>query len=102
MKYFLIRYHFTNGSQTEWHQEIGRFIAALESDPSIGGKISYRAMRTAKGDYYHIAAAVDEPATQELGERDFFERYTQETHRVGGGQVTVEPLEIVAETKFLA
>ena len=33
MKQFLIRYRLTDGTAAEWHQEIARFIAALDSDP---------------------------------------------------------------------
>jgi len=106
MKYFLIRYHFANastdGSKDEWHAEIARFISALENDPATAGKISYRAMRTTDGDYYHLAAATDDTAQKALGECDFFERYTQKAEVAGGGNVVVEPLEIVAETTFRA
>ena len=28
MKHFMIKYRFANGATTEWHREIGRFIAA--------------------------------------------------------------------------
>lgn len=100
MKYNLIRYHFADGSKDDWHADIARFVADLEADPALSGKIAYRAMRTANGDYYHFAAAADPQAAELLGERDFFERYTQKTGRAGGGQVVVEQLELVAETKF--
>ncbi len=30
MKHFLIKYRRENGSEDEWHQDIARFIAALE------------------------------------------------------------------------
>jgi hypothetical protein len=98
MKHFLIRYTFTDGTPAAWHAEIARFIAALEADPELRDKIAYRAMRLGDGpEYAHLATAED-GAAQILGSREFFERYTAETERVGRGNVEVIPLEIVAET----
>ena len=37
MKQFMIRYQLKNGTQEEWHQEIGRFISALDNDPDLKG-----------------------------------------------------------------
>lgn len=103
MKHFLIKYRLTNGSKEEWHQEIARFIAALENDPDLSAKISYRCMKTAEGpDYYHLAAATDDQAAKTLGERSFFSRYTEKSDFVSGGTLEVLPLEIVAETQYRA
>ena len=99
MKQFLIKYRFKHGLRDEWHKEIARFIAALESDPVLNGKISYRSMKVKDSDdYYHLASAEDELAVKTLGERDFFSNYTKRTEDVSGGEVEVLPLEIVAET----
>jgi hypothetical protein len=100
MKHFLIRYHFTGDSEAEWQAAIARFIADLEGDAELGGKIAYRAMRSADGDYFHLASPVDEAAVKALGERPFFERYTALTERAGGGEVSVVPLDVVAETQL--
>lgn len=101
MKYFLIRYQFANGTQDEWHQEIARFIAALNDDPELKGKISYRCMKIRDdSSYYHLAGASDEQAVKALQQRDFFKRYTEKTKGVAGGEVVVSPLELIAETTF--
>jgi len=100
MKYFLIRYRFAHGSPEEWHGDVARFVAALDADPVLGGKISYRALRTAGGDYYHLATAADDAAVAALGQSDFFVRYTGRTDEVSGGQVEVTPLELIAETVY--
>lgn len=100
MKHVLIRYHFTQGSPQEWHKEVARFIAAIESDPQLNGKLSYRAMKTADGDYVHLASVVDGSTADTLNGRDFFDRYAQKTNEAGGGRVDVTPVEIIAETKF--
>ena len=45
MKHFMIKYQFANGTTEEWHREIGRFIAALDNDPELKGKIVYRCLK---------------------------------------------------------
>jgi len=58
MKHFMIKYQFANGTTEDWHREIGRFIAALNSDPELKGKISYRCMKNRDDtSYYHLAAS---------------------------------------------
>jgi hypothetical protein len=100
MKYFMIKYQFKGGSEEEWHREIGRFVAALESDPVLKGKISYRSTKHKGGtDYYHLAAAADEQAVKALEDRDFFSRFKEQTKIASGGGVEVLPLEIIAETE---
>ena len=100
MKHFMIKYHFKSGSQEDWHREIGRFIAALDSHPDLAGKISYRCMKRKDGtDYYHLASAADEQAIKTLQSQDFFPAYTAQTKLVAGGEVEVLPLEIIAETR---
>jgi hypothetical protein len=101
VKYFLIKYTFATGSPEAWHQEIARFIAALEHDPELSGKISYRCLKSAKGpDYYHFAAAADEQAAATLGGRDFFTHYTEACDLASGGSVEVMPLDLITETAF--
>jgi hypothetical protein len=99
MKQFLITYRFSEGSETDWHQEVKRFIEALDNDPELQGRITYRCMKSTKGpEYYHLAIPVDEEAVKLLGEKDYFKHYTEQTEIVSGGSVHVTPLEVVAET----
>jgi len=99
MKHYLIKYRFQNGLEDAWHQDIAEFIAALDRDPALQGKISYRCMKSQNGpDYYHLATAADDQAIKTLQTRAFFSRYTEKTKNVAGGAVEVLPLEIVAET----
>jgi hypothetical protein len=101
VKHFLIKYRLKNAPEGEWHQDIARFIAALDADPALQGKISYRCMKArGGGDYFHLAAASDEHAIKALQSREFFSRYTEQTKRVADGVVEVLPLEIVAETEL--
>jgi len=99
MKHFLIKYRFTNGTEAEWRQAIARFISALDDDPDLKGKISYRCMKMRDDTtYYHLAAAADDQVIKVLQQREYFKRYTEATRHVAGGDVVVSPLEIIAET----
>lgn len=101
MKHFLIKYRHTNGSAEEWHQAIRGFIAALDSDPAVKGRIAYRCMKNRNGsDYYHLAVPQDEDANRVLSDQAFFKRYQQQTRAAAGGEVEVVPLEILAETEL--
>jgi hypothetical protein len=99
MKHFLIKYRLTNGTEADWHQAIARFISALDDDPDLNGKVSYRCMKIRDGQaYYHLAAAADDQAIKVLQQREYFQRYTEATKGVAGGDVVVSPLEIIAQT----
>lgn len=109
MKRFLITYTHrpeTGWTEEDWHRQVRAFIAALDDDPALRGRIVYRCMKAkdAKDEktgaaYYHLAEAADDGAIQELQQRAFFQRYTEETKRVAGGVVQVTALETIAETK---
>jgi len=76
----LIRYKFdpTTGTVEEWHRQVAAFISALEADPELAGRISYRCLKVRDGrDYYHLAEPMDEEAAKLLQQRDWFKRYTR-------------------------
>ena len=90
MKQFMIKYQFANGAPEEWHREIARFISALDNDPGLT-LIPARLRED-------LAAPVDDAAVKTLQSRDFFKHYTEKTRQVAGGEVTVTPIELIAET----
>jgi hypothetical protein len=101
MKHFLIRYRLQNATPETWHKEVADFIAALDGDPALKGKISYRCMKIRdSADYLHLATAADEQAVKALQQSAFFSRYTEKTKQAAGGNVEVLPLEIIAETQM--
>ena len=101
MKHFMIRYTRSSGDEADWHRDIAGFIAALDGDPDLNGRISYRCMKLRDApDYIHLAAAADEAAVKTLQGKEFFKRYTEKTREVSGGGVTVTPIEIIAETAY--
>jgi quinol monooxygenase YgiN len=101
MKRFLIRYTFRpeTGAASEWHRHVAEFISAVDNDPALKGRLTYRCMKVRDGqEYFHLAEPVDDEAVKVLQSRDYFKRYTEETKRVAGGSVEVSPLETIAET----
>ena len=77
MKHFLIRYRLQNATPETWHKDVAEFIAALDGDPALKGKISYRCMKIRdSADYLHLATAADEQAVKALQQSAFFSRYT--------------------------
>ena len=99
MKQFLIKYRHTEGTTADWHREIGKFIAAIDADPALTGKVGYRCMKARDGaDYFHIATVHDDAGRVALQDRPFFKHYTEQTRRISGGTVEVTPLETVAQT----
>ncbi len=100
MKQFMIKYRLENGTEAEWHREIAAFIAALDADPVLSGKITYRCLKARDGaDYFHMATAADDESIKTLQQRDYFSKYTELTKRVSGGGVVVVPLQVIAETR---
>jgi len=81
-------------------QAVAEFIDALDSDPSLAGRISYCCMKSRDGsDYLHLAAAADDQAIKALQQSAFFSQYTEKTRHAAGGAVDVLPLEVIAETR---
>jgi hypothetical protein len=103
MKSFLIRYRLQNASPEEWHKDVAAFIAGLDSDPALKGKIAYRCMRVRdSADYLHLATAADDEAIKALQQSRFFSGYQEKTKKVAGGSVDVLPLDVIAETHIKA
>jgi len=99
MKQFLIKYRHTNGTTEDWHKEIATFIAGIDGDPALNGKVGYRCMKGRDStDYYHIATVFDDAGRVALQDRPFFKHYTEKTRSISGGTVEVVPLEMIAET----
>jgi len=100
MKYSMIKYQFANGTKDDWHREVARFIAAIEGDAELKGRILYRCMKNRDdSSYFHLAAAADDAAVKTLQSRDFFRAYQARTREVAAnGNVTVTPIEVIAET----
>jgi hypothetical protein len=100
MKHFMIKYQFKSGTREAWHAEIARFIAAIDADPELRGKLGYRCMKNRDDEnYFHLAGVVDDQTQKILQSRDFFKHYTEMTRKVAGGEVTVTPIELIDATK---
>ena len=101
MNQSVITYTFKASERDAWHREVAAFIAQLDSDPDLKGRIAYRCLKERKGDrYFHFAAAADEAAVKALQGKAFFRAYQEATRSAGGGEVEVIGLESIAETAF--
>jgi len=99
MKHFMIRYELKSGVTEAWHQEIARFIKAIDSDPELTGRIGYRVLKNRDdGHYFHLASVADEDAQKALQSRDFFKAYSARTRDISGGEVTATPIEWIDQT----
>ena len=100
MKHFMIKYQFTNGTTEEWHREIGRFIAAIDSDPELKGQDHLSLHEEPRRwPLFPSRQRHDEAAQKTLQQRDFFKAYTEMTRKVAaGGEVTVTPIELIGAT----
>jgi hypothetical protein len=103
VKQFLITYRVKDGLEDRRRQEIAAFIAAIDADPELRGRVSYLCMKRSSGpEYYHIATVTDDAAVGLLQSRPFFSRYTAETELAADGEVEVSPLEVIAQTSAAA
>lgn len=99
MKHFLISYRLKEGREEQRRRDIVAFIAAIDGDPELRGRVSYLCLRKRSGnEYYHIASVADDAAREALQSREFFTRYTDSTDDAAIGEVDVSPLEVIAET----
>ena len=99
MKYFLISYRLEQGMEERRREEIATFIAAIDGDPELRGRVSYACLKVRDGDqYFHLATVADAAAQQTLQSRAFFQRYTAATEAVAVGEVDVTPLDFIAQT----
>lgn len=100
MKCSMIKYQFANGTTEAWHREVARFVAALDGDPELKGRINYRVMKSRDdASYVHLAEVTDDAVVKTLQSRDFFKAYQARTREVAaGGNVTVTPVELIAQT----
>ncbi len=103
MKRLLIRYRLREGAEESWRQEIARFVEALDSDPDVRGKISYRVIQVqGSSEYYHLVTAADDEAIKMLQSKEFFSHYTSQNKLVAENGTEVVPLEVIDETAFQA
>jgi hypothetical protein len=103
VKQFLITYRVKDGLEDRRRQEIATFIAAIDADSELRGRVSYLCMKRGNGpEYYHIATVTDDAAVGLLQSRAFFSRYTEETELAADGEVEVSPLEVIAQTSAAA
>ena len=102
MKQFLIRYRRGGTDAETWHRDVAAFIAALDGDAELSGKIS-RIAACASPTATIICISPrrqTRPPSRRCNPRDYFKRYNERTRQVAAdGKVEVLKLDVVAETK---
>ena len=100
MVYSQIRYTLNTPSEL-WEQEVMAFIEAVDSDPSLSGRISYRSFKGADGvSFYHMSGAADAGALAELMAKPFFKEYAARVKAVSKIGPEVTQLNLVGGTKI--
>lgn len=96
-----IRYEF-NGDEAIWEATIARFIDAVNADPEIGGKFSYRVMKAREGKTRVHWGQWDVPETvQILQSREYFKEFAAVLKGFAGDTLSPVPLVGYAATDGL-
>ena len=100
MVYSLIRYT-VKAPTDEWEREVLAFIQAIDREPSLCGRVSYRCFRQADGvSYCHVAAAVDDSAVDDLKQKPFFKPYSARLRAVAESGPDFTKLQAVGGTEI--
>ena len=98
MIYSLIEYRIKEPSET-WEREVLAFIQAIDGDPSLRGRISYRCLKQQDGvSFCHLAAASDESAVEELKRKPFFKPYSERLRAVAESGPKFTKLAVIGGT----
>jgi hypothetical protein len=101
--YSLIEYrlkeHIKEHSEA-WEREILAFIHAIDRDPSLRERVSYRCLKQQDGvTYCHLAAAVDDSAVDDLKRKEFFKPYSERLRTVAQSGPDFTKLQVVGGTE---
>src|ERR1700722_18145990 len=100
MVYSQIRYTLHTPSE-EWEREVVAFIDAVECDPSLSGRISYRSYKGPDGvSFCHMSGAADAGALADLMAKPFFKQYAARVKEVSKSGPEVTQLNLVGGTKI--
>jgi hypothetical protein len=100
MIYSLIEYRRKEPSEA-WEREVVAFIQAIERDPSLRGRVSYRCLKQQDGvTFCHLAAAVDDSAVDDLKRKPFFKPYSERLRAVAETEPEFTKLQVVGGTEI--
>ena len=99
MIYSLIEYRLKEPSEA-WEGEVLAFIHAIDREPSLRGRVSYRCLRHQDSvTYCHLAAAVDDSAVNDLKRMEFFKPYSERLRAVAQTGPDFTKLQLVGGTE---
>jgi hypothetical protein len=100
MIYSLIRYSI-NVPNEDWEHEVLAFVRAIDRDPSLRGRVSYRCLKEGDGvSFCHIAAAVNDAAVDDLKERPFFRPYSAKLRAIAKCEPEFTKMQVVGGTEI--
>ena len=93
-----IRYEFS-GDEDKWEAAIRGFIAAIDADPEVSGRFTYRVNKAKEGNMRVHWGSWDRPETvATLQSRDYFKSFAAELQAMAGESLSAVPLTEWAQT----
>jgi len=94
----LIQYNY-DGDEGEWLTAVEEFVAAVDADPALRGKFSYRVDIAADGvGRVHVGHWDAEETLAHLQAQDFFKRFAAKVGEFAGGAPNATRLRLAVET----
>lgn len=94
----LIQYDYV-GDEGEWMAACEAFVAAIDADPDLTGKFSYRISKAPDGvGRVHVGRWEAKETLAHLQAQDFFQTFAEKIGEFSGGKRTATPLELAAGT----
>ena len=94
----LIQYNY-DGDEGAWMAAVEEFTAAIDADPALAGKFSYRVNIAADGvGRVHVGRWDAEETVAHLQGQDFFKRFAAKIGEFAGGAPNATRLRLAAET----
>ena len=94
----LIQYDY-DGDEGEWMAAVEGFVAAIDADPALRGKFSYRTNIAADGvGRVHVGRWDDEETLAHLQAQEFFKQFAAKVGEFAGGAPNATRLRLAAET----
>ncbi len=94
----LIQYNY-DGDEGEWMTAVEAFVGAVDADPALRGKFSYRVNIAGDGvGRAHVGRWDAEETLAHLQAQDFFKRFAAKVSEFAGGAPNATRLRLAAET----
>ena len=98
MRSITISYKF-GGPEGEWRKMVGDFIAAIDGDPEVAGKITYQvATADDRETRIHWGRWDNQDTLRTMQSRDYFKTFAERLRELTGGQQNVMASDVILKT----